>query len=76
MLSRSRVATLFVIAMYLVVMIATNRLYTFLDDESTIIVVAGHPVISTFNLFFHGSGQHEHPPVSDIFLHAWLLATN
>lgn len=75
MLSRSRLGTLAMIAIYATVMICTNHIYTILDDESTIVAVAGHPTLPTIGLFLSGGHQHEHPPVSDILLHLWLIAT-
>ena len=57
-------------------MIGTNTRFTILDDESTIIAVAGHPIASTMSLVLAGGSQNEHPPLSDIFLHLWLRATN
>lgn len=74
--SKSALATLAIIATYFIVMVSTNHLFTILDDESTIIAVAGHPVVPTLALFLSGGGQHEHPPASDIALHLWLIATN
>ncbi len=41
-----------------------------------IIAVAGHSVWPTLKLFLLGGHQHEHPPLSDILLHLWLVATN
>ena len=73
---RSRLVTIAVVSIYLAVMVLTNGTFTILDDESTIIVFAGHPVLPTLELFLSGSGQHAHPPVSDILLHLWLLTTN
>ncbi len=74
--TRSKLGTLAIVAVYAIVMICTNTHFTILDDESTIITVAGHPILPTFKLFLSGSGQHEHPPFSDMLLHLWLLATN
>ncbi len=76
MSSRARLITLVLIVSYAGVMICTNRLYTILDDESTIVTAAGNPVLPTLNLFLHGEGHNEHPPLSDFLLHAWLLATH
>ncbi len=74
-MSSSRLGTLAIIAIYATVMVCTNHIYTILDDESTIIAVAGHPILPTIGLFLSGGHQHEHPPVSDILLHLWLIAT-
>lgn len=51
---------------------ATNRLLTILEDETAIIEAANAPAASTVKLFLTGEGQHEHPPLSDLVLHAWL----
>ena len=74
--TRSRLATLAIVVVYAIAMVCTNTHFTILDDESTIITVANHPILPTLKLFLLGSGQHEHPPFSDILLHLWLLATN
>jgi Dolichyl-phosphate-mannose-protein mannosyltransferase len=68
-------ATVVVTVLYAAAMILTNTHFTLLDDESTIIAVAGRPVLSMLKLFLTGTGQHEHPPLSDILLHGWLLLT-
>jgi hypothetical protein len=65
---RSKLEAVAAIAIYATLMICTNNLYTILDDESTIIAVAGHPILPTVQLFFSGKGQHEHPPVSEACL--------
>jgi hypothetical protein len=54
------------IAIYATVMICTNHIYTILDDESTIVAVAGHPTLPTIGLFLSGGHQHEHPPHNSI----------
>jgi hypothetical protein len=72
----SRLGTLVIVAVYAIVMVCTNTHFTILDDESTIITVASRPILPMLQLFLSGSGQHEHPPFSDILLHLWLLATN
>lgn len=74
--TRSRLGTLAIVAVYAIVMVCTNTHFTILDDEGTIVAVAGHPILPTLKLFLSGSGQHEHPPFSDMLLHLWLLATN
>lgn len=73
---RSRVLTVLVLAIAAAAMIASNSHFTILDDESTIVTVAGHPVLPTMELFLLGGDQHEHPPLSDVALHLWLIATN
>jgi len=76
MSTRSKLGTLAIVAVYTVVMICTNGIYTILDDESSIVAAAVHPILPTLKLFLFGGGQHEHPPFSDFLLHLWLLATN
>ncbi len=75
MSSRSKTVIVLMLAAYLVVMFATNGVFTILDDESGIVNSAAHPVIPTIKIFILGPGQHEHPPFSDVLLHAWLMAT-
>jgi hypothetical protein len=55
---------------------ATNKWFTAVDDEVSIIGRAAAPVSSTIHLFLSGAGQHEHPPLYDILLHGWLRLTN
>jgi len=56
-------------------MIGTNRWYSAVDDEVTIIDRAAAPLSKTVHLFLSGVGQHEHPPLYDILLHIWLSVT-
>lgn len=76
MSTRSKFGTLIIVAVYAAVMVCTNTSFTILDDESTIIAVAGHPIVPTIESFLSGVGQHEHPPFSDVLLHLWLQLTN
>lgn len=57
-------------------MLATNRWFTAVDDECTLINTSFHPVRYTLAVFANGAGQHRHPPLFDIFLHYWLLITH
>ncbi len=57
-------------------MMASNPWFTPVDDEIAIIDVAAKPAFATIKLFLSGGGQHEHPPLSDLILHGWLLLTN
>jgi uncharacterized membrane protein len=59
-----------------VILMATNPWFTAVDDEVVIADVAARPALQTINVFLSGSGQHEHPPLSDLFLHGWLWLTN
>lgn len=59
-----------------VILMATNPWFTAVDDEVVIADVAARPALQTIKVFLGGSGQHEHPPLSDLFLHGWLWLTN
>jgi hypothetical protein len=72
---RSKLLTLAIVVVYAVAMISTNGIFTILDDESTIVSVAGNPVLPTLNLYLNGASNNEHPPASDILLHGWMVAT-
>jgi hypothetical protein len=56
-------------------MAASNRWFTFVDDECAIIDRAAQPVYETLRLFLRGVGQHEHPPLYDLILHGWIRLT-
>ena len=53
----------------------TNTLFPAVDDECAIIGQAAQPVSQTLHLYFSGAGEHEHPPLYDLILHAWLRLT-
>ncbi len=72
-LSPSRSAAL--LLMLGAVMLATDRWFTEVDDECAIIDQAATPISHTLKVFLSGAGQHEHPPLYDIFLHFWLRLT-
>jgi hypothetical protein len=57
------------------VMLGTDRWFTEVDDECAIIDQAAKPISHTLRVFLSGAGQHEHPPLYDIFLHFWLRLT-
>jgi uncharacterized membrane protein len=57
-------------------MLSTNRWFTAVDDEVSIIDRASVPVTTTVRIFLSGAGQHEHPPLYDILLHGWLRLTS
>jgi hypothetical protein len=59
-----------------VVLIATNRWFTVIDDEAFIIDRAAKPARQTIQLFLSGVGEHQHPPLYDLLLHGWLRLTN
>jgi hypothetical protein len=64
------------LAIYGAVLMATNPWFTAVDDELVITDVAHEPILQTVKVFFGGKGQHEHPPLSDFVLHAWLRLTD
>jgi hypothetical protein len=56
-------------------MVVSDPYFTFIEDEVHVISAAASPVGQTANLFIHGTGQHEHPPLYDLLLHGWLQIT-
>ena len=56
-------------------MVVSDPYFTFIEDEVHIISAAASPMAQTVNLFIHGTGQHEHPPLYDLLLHGWLQIT-
>jgi len=58
------------------ILMASNRWFTPVDDEVTIIDVAATPALATMKLFLSGGRQHAHPPLSDLILHEWLWLTD
>jgi hypothetical protein len=58
------------------VMVVSDPYFTFIEDEVHMISAAASPVAQTANLFIHGTGQHEHPPLYDLLLHGWLQITD
>ncbi len=74
---QSRLGTLAILVIYAAVIVSTNHLFTFLDDEAMSVALAGNPVIPAVERFFAGSGLHEeHPPMANILSHLWLIATD
>ncbi|HEY0703421.1 MAG TPA: glycosyltransferase family 39 protein [Candidatus Acidoferrales bacterium] len=63
------------LAIYGAVLMATNPWFTAVDDEVVITDVAAKPFLKTIQVFLGGTGQHEHPPLSDLVLHGWLWLT-
>jgi hypothetical protein len=55
-----------------VALVLTNPHFTFIDDETSIIYGAIQPAARILAAFLHGAGMHEHPPLYDLLLHAWL----
>ena len=64
------------LAIFGAVLMATNPWFTAVDDEVVITDVAAKPALKTIQVFLGGTGQHEHPPLSDLVLHAWLWLTD
>jgi hypothetical protein len=56
----------------LLAMVGTDGWFSVLEDETTIVAVARQPLLHTVGVFWGGEGQHAHPPLSDILVHAWL----
>jgi hypothetical protein len=69
----TRITPLALLAALGVMLVATNRWITFIDDETTIITTATQPLGVTLQAFSSREGLHEHPPLYDIILHFWLL---
>ena len=67
-------AALMLLTLGLVILIS-NPYFTFIEDEVHIICAAPKPAAQTVDKFLNGSGQHEHPPLYDLILHAWLRIT-
>ena len=59
-----------------IAILVTNPWFTIVDDECAIVDAAFNPVRVTLSAFAQANGQHHHPPLSDIFLHYWLLLTH
>jgi len=55
-----------------IMMMLTNRWFTFMDDEIAILQDATAPMQQTVHAFVNGLGQHRHPPLYDLLLAAWL----
>ena len=70
------IPVLCLITLYAGFMTKTNARLTFLDDEGTIVTTANIPTAERLAFFVNGSGEHLHPPLSDILLHAWLTVTH
>jgi hypothetical protein len=70
---RLSIVILVVFAFFLVL---TNKYIVVFEDEATIVGCAGNnSALETLGFFINGKGQHEHPPLFDIFLHFWLRIT-
>ena len=67
---------LLLLSAYAVFMVSTNHRLTMLDDEGTIVATANVPTAERLQTFIRGTGQHLHPPLTDILLHGWLTLTH
>ena len=56
-------------------LVATNHLFTIQEDEVLIVRGALGPLKDMLGKYLFGNGMHTHPPLSEIFLHAWLVWT-
>ena len=73
---RRSLAICALVALYAAFMLMTNHQLTFLDDEGTIVTTANIPTVDRLGFFVKGTGEHLHPPLSDILLHEWLRITH
>jgi hypothetical protein len=65
-----------IVVIYAAAMISTNTRFTILDDESTIVAYAGNQPSTILQSVVSGIAANEHPLLSEIFPHFWLVATN
>jgi hypothetical protein len=70
--ARWRWAALLLLGLALVL---TNRYFTFVEDETWIVSGAAEPAAAIVRAYASGAGMHEHPPLYDLLLHAWLRLT-
>jgi hypothetical protein len=73
--ARSTRVALAVVILYGFALLLTNDGITVFDDEATIVFHAGMTPWEVIQSFLWREGQHEHPPLFDIFLSAWLDVT-
>jgi len=70
--SRLRVKPVLLLLCTLVAFLVSDPWFAVLEDEANIVTLAREPAGKTIAAFINGTGQHEHPPVSDLLLHLWL----
>jgi len=73
--AREPLRDLFIVIAFGMALIYSNHWFTIIDDETLILSAAAQPIRTTIALFRSGLGQHHHPPLYDLLLHFWLLAT-
>jgi uncharacterized membrane protein len=56
-------------------MFLSNPWFTSTGNEIVMVRVANLPTLPTMRLLLQGYTYHEHPPLSDLILHAWLVVT-
>jgi len=71
-ISRDTLLTLLLLLTLGIVMMLSNRWFTFMDDEVAMIQDATRPVSQILQHFGAGIGEHRHPPLYDLLLAAWL----
>jgi len=69
---RDTAITLLVLLGLGIVMMLTNRWFTFMDDEIAMLQDATVPIQQTVHAFTSGLGLHRHPPLYDLVLAGWL----
>lgn len=72
---KRRAAALLLVAYGAFLVAAQSRLTVFEDEASIVFIAAAQSPAQTAGIFLHGGGQHEHPPLYDLILHAWLQVT-
>jgi hypothetical protein len=67
---------LLILLVYGVLLSLGSRTLTVFEDEASVISMASADAGHTIGLFWSGEGQHEHPPLYDLVLHAWMSFTD
>lgn len=63
---------LLILLAYGIALSFASRSLTVFEDEASVISMASKDASETITLFLSGKGQHEHPPLYDLLLHAWM----
>jgi hypothetical protein len=72
---RAALAEALILALLGFALLYTNRMFTFIDDETNMLGPAAQPTaafLSSLGTLMRG---HEHPPLYDLLLHVWLRLT-